>query len=153
MVRADGLSSTATLRCVVLQSAHSQEWLCYSIIGSHFEHIEEFLYDVKSKAKERFLGKMHASECCAHQGLPHGKVAEAISPLRNLNKKKHHNKNKKLPPEASFHLGCGLMGVVGGSRSEGRSRRPSPQSPKGILGASSLLQFLLFARCWPNTKH
>ena len=49
-------------------------------------------------------------------------------------------------------FGVWLFGVVGGSRSEGRSRRPSPQSPKGILGVSSLLQFLLFARCWTNTK-
>ena len=41
-------------------------------------------------------------------------------------------------------VGCGLFGcgfgVGGGSRSEGRTRRPSPQSPKGILGASSLLR-------------
>src|SRR5580704_16622311 len=46
-----------------------------------------------------------------------------------------------------------VFGVGGGSRSEGRSCRPSPQSPKGILGASSLLRFLLFARGWPNTRH
>ena len=45
-----------------------------------------------------------------------------------------------LPPIGMVHW-VWFFGVGGGSRSEGRSRRPSPQSPKGILGASSLLRF------------
>jgi hypothetical protein len=56
-----------------------------------------------------------------------------------------------LPPIGMVHW-VWFFGVGGGSRSEGRSCRPSPQSPKGILGASSLLRFLLFARGTPNTK-
>src|ERR1700730_16806102 len=60
-----------------------------------------------------------------------------------------HQTADVLPPVGMVHWVW--FGVGGGSRSEGRSCRPSPQSPIGILGASSLLRSLLFARGRPNT--
>jgi hypothetical protein len=56
MVRSNVWVAQALLPVWVLQSAHSQEWLCYSTLERHSELSEGFLFDVQSKKRDIVQG-------------------------------------------------------------------------------------------------